>query len=91
MYFMTFSRSVYVVQPYWVGKKDKKSLGLIIPAQVAREQHFNASTVFALRIVGTKIVLQVISPETKDEEIVTITAGESLEASGQQVPSSGAH
>jgi hypothetical protein len=87
---VTLNRNVHVVQPYWVGTKDKKSLALIIPAQVAKEQDLNASTVFALRADKTKIVLQVIKAEHEYQEPVSIPTGESLEASSQQVSSSGA-
>ncbi|PWU78965.1 MAG: hypothetical protein DLM72_19735 [Candidatus Nitrosopolaris wilkensis] len=83
-------RHIHIVQPYWVGTKDRKSLALIVPAQVAKEQNLNASTVFALGVNSTKIVLQVINPEPKDEETEAIPTGESLQASSQQVSSSGA-
>lgn len=85
---MTLTRKVHVVQPYWVGTKDKKSLALIIPAQVTKRQDLDSSTVFALTANRTKIVLKVIYPEL-DREAVMITAGKSLEATTQQIPSSG--
>jgi len=87
---VTLNRNLHVVQPYWVGTKDKKSLALIIPAQVAKEQDLDSSTVFALRAEKTKIVLQVIKAEHEDEKTVSIPTGESLEASSQKVSSSGA-
>jgi antitoxin component of MazEF toxin-antitoxin module len=80
-------RHIHVVQPYWVGTKDRKSLALIIPAQIAKEQNLNASTVFALKVDNTKIVLQVINADHEDEETAMIPAGESFEASSQQVQS----
>jgi hypothetical protein len=43
-------RNVYVVQPYRVGTKDRKSLAIVIPAQVVKEYSFNTSTVFALNV-----------------------------------------
>jgi hypothetical protein len=47
---MMYARDVYVIQPYRVGAKDRKSLAIVIPAQVVKEYSFNTSTVFALNI-----------------------------------------
>jgi hypothetical protein len=85
---MTISRNLHVVQPYWVGAKEKKSLALIIPAHVIKQQGLDSSTVFASTANSTKIVLKVIYPEL-DREAVTISTGESFEATNQQIPSSG--
>jgi hypothetical protein len=45
-----YCRDVYVIQPYRVGTKDRKSLAIVIPAQVVKEYSFNTSTVFALNV-----------------------------------------
>ena len=82
-------RNIHVVQPYWVGTKNSKSLALIIPSQIAKEQNLNASTVFVLKVDNTKIVLQVINAEHEDEETAMTPAGESFEASIQQASSNG--
>ena len=42
---------------------------------------------FALKVDNTKIVLQVINADHEDEETAMIPAGESFEASSQQVQS----
>lgn len=60
---------------HWVGTKDRKSLALIIPAHIHKEQNLNASTGFALRVDDTKIVLQVINTEP-----VMISADRGFEA-----------
>jgi len=44
------SKSVYVMQPYAVGAKDRKSLAIIIPAKVTRECNINPSSIFAIQI-----------------------------------------
>ena len=44
------TRNVYVIQPYEVGTKERKSLAIIIPAQVAKEYEVSKSTILALRI-----------------------------------------
>lgn len=45
-----YYRDVYVVQPYKVGTKDRKSLAIVIPAQVVKEYSLDTSTVFALNV-----------------------------------------
>ena len=42
-------KNLYVVQPYLLGTKDRKSLAIIIPAKITRAYHINASTILALR------------------------------------------
>jgi antitoxin component of MazEF toxin-antitoxin module len=44
------NRSIYVVQPYQVGTKHRKSLAIIIPSKIAKECNVNTSTVFSIRI-----------------------------------------
>jgi hypothetical protein len=56
------SKRTYVVQPYQVGSKDKKSLALIIPAKVTRECGINTSTIFAVQVneLSKHITLQIV-------------------------------
>jgi len=62
-------RHIHVIQPYWVGTKERKSLALIIPSQIAKEQNLDASTIFALRVDDTKkIILQVVIAKYEEEE-----------------------
>jgi antitoxin component of MazEF toxin-antitoxin module len=53
-------KNTYVIQPYEVGSKPKKSLAIVIPANVAKELRLDKSTIFALRINDDmdEIVLQ---------------------------------
>jgi hypothetical protein len=54
-------RHTHVVQPYWVGTKDRKSLAIIIPAQIVKEQNLNTSTILAMRVADrAEIMLKVI-------------------------------
>jgi hypothetical protein len=57
---LVLTKSVYVVQPYEVGSKERKSLAIIIPAKIAREYDVNKSTILALSIneKGERITLQ---------------------------------
>jgi antitoxin component of MazEF toxin-antitoxin module len=55
-------KSIYALQPYYVGSKDGKSLALIIPAKVAKRYNVDASTVFTLQVDENKkrLMLQTI-------------------------------
>jgi hypothetical protein len=55
-------KSLYALQPYQVGSKDRKSLAVIIPAKVAKQYHIDKSTVFTLQIDDDKkrLMLQMI-------------------------------
>lgn len=86
------SRITHVIQPYWVGTKDRKSLALIIPSRIVKEQNFDTSTVFAMRVTeDADIVLRVIDTrckvkEEQEEENMMMIAedNKSFEASGSQ-------
>jgi hypothetical protein len=41
-------KSTYAIQPYQVGRRDRKSLAIIIPAKIAKEYEVNTSTVFVI-------------------------------------------
>jgi hypothetical protein len=73
----------YVVQPYEVGAKYRKSLAIVIPAKVAKENHINKHTVFALWIDQNSqgIMLQNLDPMI---EANVKPVGESFQASNQQ-------
>jgi hypothetical protein len=89
------SRYTHVIQPYWVGTKDRKSLAFIIPSQIVKEQNFDTSTVFAMRATeDAEIILKVIDTrckvkEEQKENMMTIADdSKSFEASGSQQISS---
>jgi hypothetical protein len=42
-------KSVYALQPYQVGSKNRKSLAIVIPAQVAKKFDIDTSTIFTLK------------------------------------------
>jgi heterodisulfide reductase subunit A-like polyferredoxin len=68
-------KDVYVVQPYEVGTKDRKSLAIIIPAEVAREYKINPSAVLVLKInqQTNGITLCVLSTVDEDKKNSNIT------------------
>jgi len=63
-------KSVYVLQPYYVGSKRGKSLALIIPSKIVKKFHLNVSTVFALSTdeIAKGITLKSISDLDNKEE-----------------------
>jgi antitoxin component of MazEF toxin-antitoxin module len=77
-------KDLYVVQPYNVGK----SLGMIIPAELAREYKIGISTILALSPDNSR---KKITIETINRFEKMIPAGESFEASTQRVSSSEIH
>jgi antitoxin component of MazEF toxin-antitoxin module len=78
-------KDLYIVQPYKVGK----SLGMIMPADLAKEYKIGISTILALSPDDTKqkITIQTIA-RVSDRFEKMIPAGESFEASTQRVSSS---
>jgi len=64
-----YNRNVYVVQPYRVGTKDRKSLAIIIPAQIAKEYSFDTSTIFALKVDNMRrLTLQNVGGVADEEQ-----------------------
>jgi antitoxin component of MazEF toxin-antitoxin module len=64
-----YNRNVYVVQPYRVGTKDRKSLAIVIPAQVVKEYSFDTSTIFALKVDNMRrLTLQNVGVEADEEQ-----------------------
>jgi hypothetical protein len=42
-------KSIYALQPYYVGSKHGKSLAIVIPAKVTKKYNLDSSTIFALK------------------------------------------
>jgi bifunctional DNA-binding transcriptional regulator/antitoxin component of YhaV-PrlF toxin-antitoxin module len=61
-------KNMYVVQPYQVGTKERKSLAIIIPAKITREYNINTSTILALGIDEKKKRITLREVNTKDED-----------------------
>ena len=72
---------VFSIQPYRVGTRNGKSLALIIPAKIVKEQKINTSTVFLIKPEEKRIILERINLS----EETSIPANKSFQASGQQV------
>lgn len=56
-------KSLYALQPYHVGSRDRKSLAVIIPAKVVKQCHVDPSTIFTLKVDDDKqlMILQIMS------------------------------
>jgi hypothetical protein len=78
-------KEIHVVQHYWAGTKERKSLAMIIPAQIVKGQNLNTSTILTMRVSNANIILKVIDTESKDKEDMVTAAGEGLDPSGQQM------
>ena len=63
------TRSVYALQPYYVGSKDGKSLAIVIPAKVVKKYNLDNSTIFALRTddIANTVTLQNINGLNRNE------------------------
>jgi hypothetical protein len=42
-------KNIYAIQPYEVGSKERKSLAIVIPAQITKKYKIDTSTIFALK------------------------------------------
>jgi len=76
-------KSVYVIQPYEVGARKRKSLAMIIPAKYARDNQIDKSTIFIVK--NNESIGKIVFHRIKDtglEEL--IPNGESFQASSQQ-------
>jgi hypothetical protein len=79
------SKSTYAIQPYHVGRKDRKSLAVIIPAKVAKEFNVNTSTIFAIQTDKQNKILTLRMIETSYERNIMTPAGRTLNSFSQQV------
>jgi antitoxin component of MazEF toxin-antitoxin module len=80
------TKSIYAIQPYHVGRKERKSLAVIIPAKIAKEFNVNTSTIFVVRAdkSNKSLTLRMID----DERNTATPTGMTLE-SFQQVSTAG--
>lgn len=80
---MMLGKSIYAIQPYQVGRKDKKSLAIIIPAKIARECNVNPSTIFAVQVNKQNMTITMQTVRARYENN-TMPAEESSKASRRQ-------
>ena len=73
-------KSLWTLQPYQVGSKDRKSLAIIIPAQVTKQYNIDKSTIFALQVDDDKkrLMFQMINKVTPNNPVVNAAAKEGL-------------
>lgn len=84
-------KNLYVVQPYEVGTKERKSLAIIIPAKITREYHIDTSTILALGVdeKTKRITLREVYTKDEDGEKKMAPAYVSFQASSKQVSTRG--
>jgi hypothetical protein len=75
MHITMIRKDAYVIQPYEVGTKERKSLAIIIPAEIAREYRINPSAVLVLKInqQTNVITLHVLSAVDDDKKNRSVT------------------
>lgn len=79
-------KNVYVIQPYHVGQKDRKSTAVIIPADIVKEFNINKNTILILRRDKNRtITIETITESEKIDQKDMISVDKSFQASGQQV------
>ncbi len=78
-------KNVYALQPYQVGSKNGKSLAIVIPAKVAKKYNIDTSTIFTLKGDDNTKTVTLQTMQRLDKNITFIPAGQSLEASSQQI------
>jgi hypothetical protein len=76
------NKSTFVIQPYRVGSKMGRSLAVVIPSKIVKEQQIDTSTIFVARSdCNEKIILEKIALLNEK----AIPAAKSFQASIQQV------
>ena len=68
----------YVLQPYQVGPKDRKSLVITIPAALSKKYKIDLDTIFILRPLDNDIIkLNIMNDSSEtianDEDSITVT------------------
>ena len=66
------SKSVYTLQPYYVGSKKGRSLAIVLPVHLVRKYSFDESTIFLVRSDESKntITLESIA-DFKKSKVLT--------------------
>jgi hypothetical protein len=80
------SKTIYAIQPYQVGQKERQSIAMIIPSGIVKEFHIDKNTVLILRPHqnGTLTIETIRGTEQFDQKS-KIPVDKSFQASGQQV------
>jgi antitoxin component of MazEF toxin-antitoxin module len=78
-------KKLYALQPYMVGSKKGKSLVVVIPSEVVKMCNIDTSTVFTLNGDEKTKTVTLQTVQRLNENITAISAGQSLEASSQQI------
>ena len=82
-------KNLYVIQPYRVGPKDRKSLVLGIPAAIAKKYNIDRNTIFVLKaeMTNNRLILEKIIDNNNRAKtnIGLLSANRSSEDSSQQI------
>ena len=77
------SKTVYAVQPYQVGNRKRKSLVVVIPANVTKECKINTSTIFAIHVDSEKrnITLNMLNNTNEEKSEMSGPGEEAVQVS----------
>ena len=80
------SKTVYAVQPYQVGNKKKKSLVVVIPANITKEYKIDTSTIFAIQVDSGKrsITLDMLKNVNEEKREIGVPGEEAFQVSHHQ-------
>ena len=72
-------KSIYAIQPYEVGSKKGKSMAIVLPAQLVKQNRINTSTILALQTQSNSktIILHLVNDIEQNKKITP--AEDSLE------------
>lgn len=65
-------KKIFSGQPYWVGSRDGKSLAVIIPAKIVKEEKIDASTIFRIQSKENILILERMPPIEENLKSVDI-------------------
>jgi hypothetical protein len=77
------SKTVYAVQPYRVGNKNRNSLVVVIPSNVTKECKINTSTIFAIHVNSNRrsITLKILNSSTERKNEINVPGDEAVQVS----------
>lgn len=81
--YIMVEKNVYLIQPYHVGNKDRKSLAMILPAHLTKQLGLSPSTIIIARIDNRSndIILRLLN---LTDAFGKNSAGEAIQTTHQQ-------
>jgi hypothetical protein len=81
------NKTIYAIQPYQVGQKERRSIAMVIPAGIVKEFHIDKNSILILRpYQDGKLTIETIRGSELFDQKDMIPVDKSFQASDQQVP-----